>query len=141
MDMAVRSIKRIHRRILLTGVVVAVLVVAGGCNQQKPDPNIIETKLADGRVLHYTKQQLEEAQSWGISKAGYDTALSMGETHDAIIEDRKELYWYHDITPHPGTPPPDVTWRVILISCGGMVLTISGTGLWRTCSGASCWAL
>ena len=44
-------------------------MLLSGCNQQKPaNPNVIETKLADGRVLQYTKQELAEAQSWGYSK-------------------------------------------------------------------------
>jgi hypothetical protein len=102
------------RRILVNGVAAALLMVAGGCSQQKPDSNVIETKLADGRVLHYTKQQLAEAQSWGFPKADYDTALNMGETHGAIIERMKEEYWNRK---HPGTtPPPDITpppeWKV-----------------------------
>lgn len=88
-------------------------MVSGGCNQQKPDPNIIETKLADGRVLHYTKQQLAEAQSWGVSKADYDTNLSVGETHGSMIGRIKQEYWNRN---HPGTPPPDMTpppeWKV-----------------------------
>jgi len=88
-------------------------MLSDGCNQQKPDPNIIETKLADGRVLHYTKQQLAEAQRWGLPKAGYDTELSTGMTHDAIIEEIKQEYWRRN---HPGTPPPDITpppeWKV-----------------------------
>ena len=53
-------------RLFRTALLVVLLVFGVGCNQQKapaPDPNIIETKLADGRVLHYTKQQLAEAQS------------------------------------------------------------------------------
>jgi hypothetical protein len=102
-----------RQRILVSGVAAALLMVGAGCNQQKPDPNIIETKLADGRVLHYTKQQLAEAQSWGLSKDDYDTNLSMGQTHGEIIKGRKEGYWNAD---HPGTPPPDITpppeWKV-----------------------------
>jgi hypothetical protein len=90
----------------LLALVLAALI--SGCNQQKPpDPNLIETKLADGRVLQYTKQQLAEANSWGYSRSDYETALSQGQTHGAIIEYAKGEYWNRV---HPGvSPPPDIT--------------------------------
>jgi hypothetical protein len=90
----------------MAALVTAMLLI--GCNQQKAaNPNVIETKLADGRVLRYTKQELAEAQSWGYSRAYYETALSQGQTHGAIIEYAKKGYWNRV---HPGTtPPPDVT--------------------------------
>ena len=91
----------------LMAVSISVALLASGCNREQPrDPNVIETKLADGRVLHYTRQELDEAQSWGYTKAKYESALSMGQTHGALIEYSKQLYWHKD---HPGTPPPGIT--------------------------------
>jgi hypothetical protein len=96
----------VQKRFRILAIVVVALISA--CNQQKaPDSNVIETKLADGRLLQYTKQQLAEANSWGYSKADYETALNQGQTHGAIIEYLKTEYWNRV---HPGTsPPPDVT--------------------------------
>jgi hypothetical protein len=93
----------------------ALLLVMSGCNQEKPrDPNLIETKLADGRALEYTKQQLSEAQSWGYTKDAYDAALAQGHTHGELIEITKRHYWEraHGAgfpTPQEGiTPPPEM---------------------------------
>ena len=102
------------------------LALFAGCGQQKPvssaqpqrsarDPNLIETKLADGRVLQYTKQQLEEAKSWGFTKDVYESALAQGHTHGELIETTKRHYWEraHGVgfaTPASGiTPPPE--WK------------------------------
>lgn len=95
-----------HKAFHIVALLAAMLL--GGCNQQKPtNPNVIETKLADGRLLQYTKQELAEAQSWGYSKANYETALSQGQTHGSIIEYARKAYWNRV---HPGTsPPPDLT--------------------------------
>ena len=103
-------------------IVVSVMVLLSGCGQQKPvppnaaerDPNLIETKLADGRVLQYTRQQLEEAKSWGFSKDVYESNLAAGYTHGALMEVTKRHYWEraHGVgapTPAGGiTPPPGV---------------------------------
>lgn len=106
------------------GIGAALLV--SSCNQQKPivvtvnppatptppDPNVIETKLADGRVLHYTRQQLEEAETWGYTQAAYESALAFGYTHEALIEMSKRQYWaraHGEGFPTPAggiTPPP-----------------------------------
>jgi hypothetical protein len=105
-----------------------VALLASGCNQQKPivvtvnppatptptppDPNVIETKLADGRVLHYTRQQLAEAKTWGYSQATYESSIAGGVTHDALIESAKMQYWdraHGEGVPTPAegiTPPP-----------------------------------
>jgi hypothetical protein len=77
------------------------------------DPNVIETKLADGRVLHYTKQQLDEVKSWGHTKDEYDSALAQGHTHGELIETMKHYYWVksHGALPTPAggiTPPPEM---------------------------------
>lgn len=102
------------------------LALLAGCGQQKPvpsaqsqaperDPNLIETKLADGRVVQYTKQQLEEAKSWGFTKDVYESALAQGHTHGELIETTKRHYWErtHGVgfpTPVSGiTPPPE--WK------------------------------
>lgn len=114
--------KLLIKRSMVIGVSLALLA---GCGQQKPapvaqsapperDPNLIETKLADGRVLQYTRQQLEEAKSWGFSKDVYESNLAAGYTHGALIETTKRHYWEraHGVgfpTPAGGiTPPPGV---------------------------------
>jgi len=101
------------------------LALLAGCGQQKPvptaqsqtperDPNLIETRLSDGRVIQYTKQQLEEAKSWGFTKDVYESNLAAGYTHSALIETTKRNYWEqaHGVglpTPAGGiTPPPSV---------------------------------
>jgi hypothetical protein len=100
-----------EKLVAIVGMAAALLV--GGCNQKPPDPNVIETKLADGRVLHYSKQELDEAKSWGMTKPVYDSELATGHTHGELIESAREYYRVHarsvgypipagDITPPPG---------------------------------------
>jgi hypothetical protein len=95
------TMKSFVNRCLVIGVS---LVLLAGCGQQKPvpsaqsqaperDPNLIETKLADGRMLQYTKQQLDEANSWGCPKGMYESELAHGSTHAEIIDYRKRHYW------------------------------------------------
>ena len=89
-------------------------LLLSGCNQQKADPNVIETKLADGRVLHYTRQQLAEANSWGITQAAYESELAVGHTHGAIIQDSMEYYRVRlrgmgvQVPQGAITPPPEM---------------------------------
>jgi hypothetical protein len=92
-----------------------VALMTSGCKREQPrDPNSIETKLADGRVLEYTKQQLSEVQSWGYTKDAYDAALAQGHTHGELMEITKRHYWEraHGVgypTPAKGvTPPPEM---------------------------------
>jgi hypothetical protein len=100
----------VDQRVLLLGIAMCLLV--SGCNREKPlDPGVIETKLADGRVLHYTTQQLEEAKSWGYSKPAYDSALGSGHTHGELMEISWRHYWEraHGVgypTPAAGVSPP-----------------------------------
>jgi len=111
--------KSFSKRCMVIGLSLALLA---GCGQQKRlssaqpqpstrDPSLIETKLADGRVLQYTKQQLEEAKNWGFTKDVYESNLAAGYTHSALIETTKRNYWEqaHGVgfpTPAGGITPP-----------------------------------
>src|SRR6266436_7910413 len=104
----------LKKRVVVFGMFVALM--ASGCNREQPrDPNVIETKLADGRVLHYTKQELDEAQSWGYTKPAYDSAVASGHTHGELIENCRRHYWERAYgvgypTPAVGiTPPPEMS--------------------------------
>ena len=68
-------------------------LLVSGCNREKPrDPGVIETKLADGRELHYTTQQLDEAKRRVYNKTDYDSALGSGHTW-GVDGNRRRHYW------------------------------------------------
>jgi hypothetical protein len=72
-------------------VMLAAIALAGCDKKKSADPNMIETKLSDGRTLHYTAEQLNEAEKFNYSRENYETDLAAGLTHDAIIKRLKEF--------------------------------------------------
>jgi hypothetical protein len=77
---------------ILPWMVMLAVIALAGCDQKKSaDPNMIETKLSDGRTLHYTREQLKEAEKFNYSRGNYEADLAAGLTHDAIIKRLKEF--------------------------------------------------
>jgi hypothetical protein len=77
---------------ILSWMLMLAAIALAACDQKKPaDPNMIETKLSDGRTLHYTREQLKEAEKFNYSRENYESDLAAGLTHDAIVKRLKEF--------------------------------------------------